>query len=79
MQDDPLKRFQYWEYLFTNRPGIGWLWGLAPLSGIVLDVVLAIMFVCSMNFVRRGGHFQVSINLPVKKNYVPRSPIFDKE
>ena len=60
MKADPADRFEYWEYLFTTRPNIGWIWGLAPLSGVILDVILAIMIVLSMNFVRKSGYFQVS-------------------
>ncbi|CAH1788924.1 unnamed protein product, partial [Owenia fusiformis] len=51
--------FTYMEYLFTTKPAIGWIAGLAPLSGVALDLVLIIMLICSMPFVRRGGHFQV--------------------
>ncbi|XP_030829321.1 NADPH oxidase 5 [Strongylocentrotus purpuratus] len=49
--------------LFTN-PHLTSL-GLAPVSGSafltgwVLDIILAIMVICSMPFVRRSGHFQV--------------------
>ena len=48
------------EWLFTLKAGIGWIGpGFAYVSGWVLDVVLTIMVICSMPFVRRGGHFQV--------------------
>ena len=61
MEADTAHRFEYWEYLFTTRPNIGLLWGFAPLSGVILDVILVIMVVLSMNFVRRGGYFQVGV------------------
>ncbi|XP_056668139.1 NADPH oxidase 5 isoform X1 [Monodelphis domestica] len=51
--------FQFWEYLLTTRPGIGWVYGTASLTGIVLQLLILIMLVCSCSFVRRSGHFEV--------------------
>jgi hypothetical protein len=33
--------------------------GFAPLSGVILFIILAIIVICSMQWIRRGGHFQV--------------------
>ena len=44
--------------MFTAQARIGWL-GITPLLGIFLAIVLCIMVICSMKFVRRGGHFEV--------------------
>ncbi|XP_074141319.1 NADPH oxidase 5 [Sminthopsis crassicaudata] len=56
LEDNP---FQFWEYLLTTRPGIGWVHGTASLTGIVLQLLILIMLVCSCSFVRRSGHFEV--------------------
>ncbi|CAF4737076.1 unnamed protein product [Rotaria socialis] len=46
-------------YLFTTEPNIGWVGGFASLSGFLLCIILTLMVVCSMRWIRRGGHFQV--------------------
>ncbi|XP_069102288.1 NADPH oxidase 5-like isoform X2 [Argopecten irradians] len=51
-----------WEIFFTTRAGYGWVYGTAILTGWALDIVLVIMIICSLEFVRRGGHFQVFYN-----------------
>ncbi|XP_029379760.1 NADPH oxidase 5 isoform X2 [Echeneis naucrates] len=51
--------FGLWEYLLTTRPGIGWVKGTASLTGVVLQVVICLMVLCSSTFVRRSGHFEV--------------------
>uniref|UniRef100_A0A671LGE7 NADPH oxidase 5-like n=1 Tax=Sinocyclocheilus anshuiensis TaxID=1608454 RepID=A0A671LGE7_9TELE len=51
--------YQLWEYLFTIRPGIGWVNGTASITGMVLQVLICLMVVCSSTFVRRSGHFEV--------------------
>ncbi|XP_036592479.1 NADPH oxidase 5 [Trichosurus vulpecula] len=56
LKDSP---FQFWEYLLTTRPGIGWVYGAASLTGVVLQLFIFIMLVCSCSFVRRSGHFEV--------------------
>ncbi|KAL8197383.1 UNVERIFIED_CONTAM: hypothetical protein K2H54_022614 [Gekko kuhli] len=48
-----------WEYLFTTRPGIGWIYGTASLSGLLLQVLIGLMLVCSCPFIRKSGHFEV--------------------
>ncbi|KAK7891768.1 hypothetical protein WMY93_023731 [Mugilogobius chulae] len=51
--------FSFWEYVFTTRPGIGWVKGTASVTGVVLQVLIFLMVICSMTFVRRSGHFEV--------------------
>ncbi|XP_062277029.1 NADPH oxidase 5 [Scomber scombrus] len=51
--------FSLWEYLLTTRPGIGWVRGTASVTGIVLQVAICLMVLCSSTFVRRSGHFEV--------------------
>ncbi|XP_066525524.1 NADPH oxidase 5 [Hoplias malabaricus] len=51
--------YQLWEYLLTTRPGIGWIKGTASITGVVLQVLICLMVVCSSTFVRRSGHFEV--------------------
>lgn len=52
---------EFWEVLFTGKVKVfGLVEGAAFLTGWILDVILAVMFVCSMPFVRRRGHFQVN-------------------
>lgn len=52
--------FSLWEYLLTTRPGIGWVKGTASVTGVVLQVFICLMVLCSSTFVRRSGHFEVS-------------------
>ncbi|XP_071825647.1 NADPH oxidase 5-like isoform X1 [Apostichopus japonicus] len=51
------------EVLLTNpqltKLGHPWVAGTAFQTGWVLDIMLLIMVVCSMDFIRRHGHFQV--------------------
>ncbi|XP_021421115.1 NADPH oxidase 5 [Oncorhynchus mykiss] len=51
--------YSLWEHLFTTRPGIGWVQGSASLTGMVLQIMICLMVVCSSTFVRRSGHFEV--------------------
>ncbi|XP_053344268.1 NADPH oxidase 5 [Clarias gariepinus] len=51
--------YELWEYVFTTRPGIGWVQGTASITGVVLQVIICLMVVCSCTFVRRSGHFEV--------------------
>lgn len=53
--------FSLWEYLLTTRPGIGWVKGTASVTGVVLQVVICLMVLCSSTFVRRSGHFEVRV------------------
>ena len=50
-------------FQFTVKPDIGWIHGSAALSGIILCVILLIIMICSMQWIRRGGHFQVSARI----------------
>ncbi|KAG5273670.1 hypothetical protein AALO_G00154140 [Alosa alosa] len=58
-QSDGRGTYQLWEYLLTTRPGIGWVHGSASITGIVLQLIICLMTVCSSTFVRRSGHFEV--------------------
>ncbi|XP_038623411.1 NADPH oxidase 5 [Tachyglossus aculeatus] len=51
--------FRLWEYLLTTRPGIGWVHGSAALTGIILQLLVVVMLVCSSSFVRQSGRFEV--------------------
>uniref|UniRef100_A0A8C4TP25 NADPH oxidase 5 n=1 Tax=Erpetoichthys calabaricus TaxID=27687 RepID=A0A8C4TP25_ERPCA len=51
--------FQFWEYLLTTRPGIGWISGTASITGVILQLLIILMLVCSSTFVRRSGHFEI--------------------
>ncbi|KAM6973794.1 NADPH oxidase 5 [Aplochiton taeniatus] len=51
--------YSLWEYLLTTRPGIGWVKGTASITGVLLQILICLMVVCSSTFVRRSGHFEV--------------------
>ncbi|XP_067827251.1 NADPH oxidase 5 [Heptranchias perlo] len=51
--------YQLWEYLFTTRPGIGWIYGMTSITGVILQLLIILMLICSSPFVRRSGHFEV--------------------
>uniref|UniRef100_A0A3Q0SQP8 NADPH oxidase 5 n=1 Tax=Amphilophus citrinellus TaxID=61819 RepID=A0A3Q0SQP8_AMPCI len=51
--------YSLWEYLLTTRPGIGWVKGTASLTGVILQMLICLMVLCSSTFVRRSGHFEV--------------------
>ncbi|XP_069766258.1 NADPH oxidase 5 [Narcine bancroftii] len=51
--------YQLWEYLFTTRPGIGWIYGLASITGIILQFLIILMLICSSTIIRRSGHFEL--------------------
>uniref|UniRef100_H9G5K3 Uncharacterized protein n=1 Tax=Anolis carolinensis TaxID=28377 RepID=H9G5K3_ANOCA len=51
--------FYLWEYLFTTRTGIGWVYGTASVTGLALQLLIGLMSVCSSTFVRKSGHFEV--------------------
>uniref|UniRef100_A0A8D0H113 NADPH oxidase 5 n=1 Tax=Sphenodon punctatus TaxID=8508 RepID=A0A8D0H113_SPHPU len=53
------ENYHLWEYLLTTRPGIGWIKGSASITGIVLQLLIGLMLVCSSTFVRKSGHFEV--------------------
>jgi hypothetical protein len=48
---------------FTTVPDIGWVGGFAPISGLILSVILGIMIICSMDWMRHKGHFEVKKKL----------------
>ncbi|CAF3549158.1 unnamed protein product [Rotaria sp. Silwood1] len=54
-----LDDYSWVTYMFTTKPNIGWIHGFTPLSGVILCVILTIIVVCSMQWIRRGGHFQI--------------------
>uniref|UniRef100_A0A0A9XY48 NADPH oxidase 5 n=2 Tax=Lygus hesperus TaxID=30085 RepID=A0A0A9XY48_LYGHE len=48
------------EWLLTTKPGLfGLIPGVANPTGVALVFILAIMFICSQTFVRRGGSFEI--------------------
>merc|ERR1719435_918019 len=50
----------YAEWIFTMQPHMfGMMHGIASPSGVALIIILTIMFVCSLPFVRRRGHFEI--------------------
>nr|XP_020663797.1 NADPH oxidase 5 isoform X2 [Pogona vitticeps]XP_020663798.1 NADPH oxidase 5 isoform X2 [Pogona vitticeps]XP_020663799.1 NADPH oxidase 5 isoform X2 [Pogona vitticeps] len=51
--------YNLWEYLFTTRPGIGWIYGTASITGLVLQALICLMLLCSSTIVRKSGHFEV--------------------
>ncbi|CAL1536901.1 unnamed protein product, partial [Lymnaea stagnalis] len=53
------KEMALWEVIFTHKAGIGWIAGLAPITGVVLCVVLLIMVPLSLPFIRRKGCFEI--------------------
>ena len=55
----PGARWTFSEYLFTRRPGVGWLPGFAYISGDALFALLLVMLLTSLPVVRASGHFQV--------------------
>ena len=49
----------YWEWILTMKPHVfGMMGGEANPSGVALMTIMAIMFFCSLPFVRRRGHFE---------------------
>jgi len=54
------KPWSYAEWIFTDKPSfLGSLNGSANLTGLAMMVILTIMFVCSLPFIRRRGHFEI--------------------
>ncbi|XP_050396524.2 NADPH oxidase 5 [Patella vulgata] len=47
------------EFLITTKAQLGWVYGLAPLSGVILNAILIVIIICSLPFIRRSGKFQV--------------------
>lgn len=61
--NDPVvnaKNYTLNQWLLTTEPGLfGLVPGIANPTGIALAVILAVMFICSQPFVRRGGSFEI--------------------
>jgi len=52
--------WSYPEWIFTSKPHMfGLMPGMASPSGVALIVILTTMFVCSLPFIRRRGHFEI--------------------
>ena len=50
----------YADWMLTMKPNMfGLIHGIANITGIVLMCILTIMFICSLPFVRRRGHFEI--------------------
>jgi len=57
---DEGRLWSYGEWIFTMQPHMfGMMHGIANPSGVALIIILTIMFVCSLPFVRRRGHFEI--------------------
>jgi hypothetical protein len=55
----PEKNLTTVEILFTTKARVGWVAHTAYITGWPILVILITMVICSLPFVRRGGHFQV--------------------
>ena len=52
--------WSYMEWILTSKPGLfGLVPGFANPTGVGLMVTMIIIFVCSLPFVRRRGHFEI--------------------
>ena len=51
--------YTMWMYLFGVGTDLGWVGGMAGLTGFLLLIIIAIMVICALPFIRRSGHFQV--------------------
>ena len=48
------------QWIFSTKPNIfGLIPGTANPTGVALMIILAVMFVCSLPFIRRRGHFEI--------------------
>lgn len=55
----PDKNLTTVDCLFTTKAGVGWVGHSAYITGWPILVILIVIVICSLPFVRRGGHFQV--------------------
>ncbi|XP_052694613.1 NADPH oxidase 5-like isoform X2 [Crassostrea angulata] len=55
----PEKNLTTVDILFTTKAEVGWVGHSAYITGWPILVILIIIVICSLPFVRRGGHFQV--------------------
>ena len=54
------KPWSYAEWIFTDKPSfLGSINGSANITGVVMMAILTIMFICSLPFIRRRGHFEI--------------------
>ncbi|CAM4795418.1 unnamed protein product [Rotaria magnacalcarata] len=53
------KKYSLASYIFTTKANSGWIGGFAPLSGVILLLILLAMVICSLKWVRSSGHFQI--------------------
>lgn len=51
--------YTMWNYLFGVGTDIGWVGGMAGLTGWFLVIIITVMVVCALPVIRRNGHFQV--------------------
>ena len=56
------------DFLFSPNLGIGWIGGLACLTGWLLLALLIIMMIAAQPFIRRSGKFEVSIGSRLEKS-----------
>eukprot|EP00092_Neocalanus_flemingeri_P018191 GFUD01019688.1.p1 GENE.GFUD01019688.1~~GFUD01019688.1.p1 ORF type:complete len:1116 (+),score=193.24 GFUD01019688.1:205-3552(+) len=58
--DEKSSPWSYVDWIFTTKPQMfGLLAGSANPTGVALICILIIMFVCSLPFIRRRGHFEL--------------------
>ncbi|CAF4720696.1 unnamed protein product [Rotaria socialis] len=53
------KEYSLATHIFTTTTNSGWIGGFAPLSGVVLLLILLAMVICSLKWIRSSGHFQI--------------------
>ena len=58
-QNAPEIGLKAWEFLLTHKFNLGLAPGAAYITGWMLVIILTVIVICSLPFVRRGGHFQV--------------------
>lgn len=56
----PEKNLTTVDILFTTKAGVGWVAASAYITGWPIFIILITIVICSLPFVRRSGHFQVS-------------------
>ncbi|XP_074657315.1 NADPH oxidase 5-like [Tubulanus polymorphus] len=53
------EHFTYYDYLLTTKPGLGWVYGTASITGLALLALLALIVTCALPCVRGRGRFQL--------------------
>ena len=67
------------DWLFTASPGLfGTIGGWANPTGVALIVLLVVIVVCSMKWVRKGGYFEVSLDLFMSSDLIKRRNLLRK-